>query len=350
MTVTKEINMKTVFATLLLFLLRRVSASYRFSPEEECHRELQELRSSIGSLESRLLIGEWQLRNLREHNYFYRPSTEHSSSPPNLNKTTKSAVLKTTALPSTSGNLIVYDRDCSTLYNRVQLPSGFYRIRPRSDMEPFLVYCDMTNGGGWTVIQRRRNGKVDFNRDWEEYKSGFGHFKERNDEFWLGNEHIYTLLKEGENLMRIDLMDWSGQRTYAFYENFRISDEKDKYRLHFGLYNGKAGDALSGGSHMKDQWSISHNGMPFSTRDRDHDRYLQGSCAKENKGGWWYNRCHAANLNGKFYRSGEYKGTHDNGMVWLTWRGLWYSLRHTSMKVRPLLFMDSLGSGAGPGE
>uniref|UniRef100_A0A3B3QG96 Fibrinogen like 1B n=1 Tax=Paramormyrops kingsleyae TaxID=1676925 RepID=A0A3B3QG96_9TELE len=321
-----------------------------FKPEEECRRELLELRSSIGSLQSSLLIGAWQLRNLREHNHFYRPSTEHSSSPPNLNKTMKSAELKTTALPKTSGNLIVYDQDCSTLYNRAQPPSGFYRIRPRSDMEPFLVYCDMTHGGGWTVVQRRRNGKVDFNRDWEEYKSGFGHFKEKNDEFWLGNEHIYTLLKEGENLMRIDLMDWNGQRTYAFYENFRISDEKGKYRLQFGLYSGKAGDALSGGSHMKDQWSISHNGMPFSTRDRDHDRYLQGSCAKENKGGWWYNRCHAANLNGKFYRNGEYKGTHDNGMVWLTWRGLWNSLRHTSMKVRPLLFMDSLGSGAGPGE
>lgn len=61
------------------------------------------------------------------------------------------------------------------------------------------------------------------------------------------------------------------------------------------------------------------------------------------------NRCHVANLNGKFYRKGEYKGQFDNGIVWGTWRGLWYSLRHTTMKVRPLLFLDAMGSGGGEG-
>lgn len=58
-------------------------------------------------------------------------------------------------------------------------------------------------------------------------------------------------------------------------------------------------------------------------------------------------RCHAANLNGKFYRNGKYKGQYDNGVVWGTWKGLWYSLRHTAMKVRPLVFLDDVGSGAG---
>lgn len=58
-------------------------------------------------------------------------------------------------------------------------------------------------------------------------------------------------------------------------------------------------------------------------------------------------RCHAANLNGKFYRKGKYKGVHDDGVVWGTWKGLWYSLRHTAMKVRPVVFLDVTGSGAG---
>lgn len=58
-------------------------------------------------------------------------------------------------------------------------------------------------------------------------------------------------------------------------------------------------------------------------------------------------RCHAANLNGKFYHKGKYKAQYDNGVVWGTWKGLWYSLRHTTMKVRPLLFLDSVGSGLG---
>ncbi|XP_053502224.1 fibrinogen like 1B isoform X3 [Ictalurus furcatus] len=238
--------------------------------------------------------------------------------------------------------------DCSELFDRLRPESGFYRIRPDTTLEPFLVYCDMEDGGGWTVVQKRCNGKVDFNRDWEEYKNGFGHFKSRKDEFWLGNDHIHSLLYRGEKVMKIDLMDWNGEKSYAMYDNFKVADEKDKYRLYFGVYSGRAGDALSGGSSMVEQWSASHSGMQFSTKKQDNDRYLQGNCAVENMGGWWYNRCHAANLNGKFYQGGKYTAKHDNGVVWSTWRGFWYSLRHTSMKVRPTAFMDSLGSGAEP--
>lgn len=40
-------------------------------------------------------------------------------------------------------------------------------------MFPFFsqVFCDMkTRGGGWTVLQHRRNGSVDFHRGWRDYK------------------------------------------------------------------------------------------------------------------------------------------------------------------------------------
>uniref|UniRef100_A0A3Q3VX34 Fibrinogen C-terminal domain-containing protein n=1 Tax=Mola mola TaxID=94237 RepID=A0A3Q3VX34_MOLML len=315
------------------------------------------LRDSIRRLRNKLLIGSWEIEHLQKHRYFRPFQSAASDSKPaadtdadgsqQSNLTSDSSGGAGTKTLPTAGSLIVHDRDCSELFDRLSPPSGFYRIRPKHHQEPFLVYCDMDDGGGWTVFQKRRHGRVDFNRDWVDYRDGFGDFKQRNDEFWLGNEYIYSLLSEGKNLVKIDLMDWEGEKNYALYENFRITNEADKYRLQYKVYSGKAGDALTGGRGMVEQWSTCLSGMQFSTRDHDNDRFLQGSCAQENMAGWWFNRCHIANLNGKFYRTGTYKAEYDNGVVWGTWKGLWYSLRHTTMKVRPLTFLDSVGSGAG---
>ena len=43
-----------------------------------------------------------------------------------------------------------------------------------------------------------------------------------------------------------------------------------------------------------------HNGMMFTTRDRDND--LSGiNCASDSRrGGWWYNACAHINLNGNY--------------------------------------------------
>uniref|UniRef100_A0A8C0JDJ9 Fibrinogen C-terminal domain-containing protein n=1 Tax=Chelonoidis abingdonii TaxID=106734 RepID=A0A8C0JDJ9_CHEAB len=239
------------------------------------------------------------------------------------------------------GNNYHRTKNCSAVFNSRKIENGYYRIRPRADREPFLAYCDMSDGGGWTVIQRRSNGKENFDRKWADYKQGFGQFQGKNDEYWLGNEHIYDLLVREENSLKIDLMDWHGERRYAIYENFQIKNE-----LWVGTYSGNAGDALSGGSNFEEQWSASLSGMPFSTSDKDHDRFLAGNCAQENKCGWWFNRCHAANLNGQYYKTGNYTGRHDNGVVWSTWHGLWYSLKYTAMKIRLPSFVD-VGSGNG---
>ncbi|XP_026226072.1 fibrinogen-like protein 1 [Anabas testudineus] len=352
----RSLFLKVMPVLLLLALVISMASSTQPSATDSCGPELATIKRNIRTLEKKLLSGKWQVEHLQRHKYFRPFQTAVSKTKPetdtapgvnhNSSGTSNTDMTLMKQLPP-AGSLIVHDKDCSELFDRLKPPSGFYRIRPKLHQDPLLVYCDMEDGGGWTVFQRRRHGKVDFNRDWVDYRDGFGDFKLWNDEFWLGNEHIYSLLSEDKNLVKIDLMDWDGQRSFAFYNNFRITNEADKYRLQYGQYSGKAGDALTGGSGMVEQWSACLSGMQFSTRDQDNDRYLHGSCAEENKAGWWFNRCHAANLNGKFYRNGKYKGQYDNGVVWGTWKGLWYSLRHTTMKVRPQFFLDDIGSGGG---
>ncbi|XP_062591496.1 uncharacterized protein LOC134252985, partial [Saccostrea cucullata] len=40
------------------------------------------------------------------------------------------------------------------------------------------------------------------------------------------------------------------------------------------------------------------SGMYFTTPDRDNDRWSDGNCAAYLRGGWWFNHCHHAFLNG----------------------------------------------------
>lgn len=73
-------------------------------------------------------------------------------------------------------------------------------------------------GGGWTVIQRRLDGSVSFDRSWREYRDGFG---DLHSEFWLGNDHIHDLSSQGEYSLRIHLQDWSNKHKHALYQSFR---------------------------------------------------------------------------------------------------------------------------------
>lgn len=86
---------------------------------------------------------------------------------------------------------------------------------------------------------------------------------------------------------------------------FRVGPEIDMYRMTYGYYfGGDAGDAFDGfdfGDDPSDKFYTSHNGMQFSTYDKDNDKF-DGNCAQQDGSGWWMNRCHAAHLNGKYYQ------------------------------------------------
>ncbi|XP_054855285.1 veficolin-1-like isoform X1 [Eublepharis macularius] len=210
-------------------------------------------------------------------------------------------------------------RDCKELLDRGETLSGWYTIFPITGKR-LSVFCDMeTDGGGWLVFQRRQDGSVDFYRDWESYKRGFGN---RDSEFWLGNDNIHLLTSSGAYHLRIDAEDFSNGRTFALYTGFHILSEKENYTLVFDSYSqGDMGDSLS-----------SHNRMAFSTKDRDNDIY-DSNCAVQFKGGWWYEKCHNSNLNG-LYLKGEHT-TYASGMSWLTEKGHYYSYKYVDMKIRP---------------
>ena len=61
--------------------------------------------------------------------------------------------------------------------------------------------CDLHSPNGpWLTFQRRVD-TADFDRNWKGYKEGFG---DRSKSFWLGNDNLHELTKNGADL-RVDL-------------------------------------------------------------------------------------------------------------------------------------------------
>ncbi|CAH1252209.1 TNR [Branchiostoma lanceolatum] len=225
--------------------------------------------------------------------------------------------------PKANANETAADKpqDCQDILdNDETTPSGVYMVYPRDNLGGFLVFCDMdTDGGGWTLFQRRQDGTVDFYRDWADYKTGFP--SNLNGEFWLGNDNLYRLAVQKVYRLRVDMEDVEGNTAYAAYDTFAISPESQNYTLHIGTYSGTAGNSLA-----------YHDGQPFSTKDRDNDEHPT-SCAQWFKGAWWYSNCHNSNLNG-LYHLGPHESAAD-GVNWYYWKMNYYSLKCTEMKIRP---------------
>ena len=210
--------------------------------------------------------------------------------------------------------------DCSCLHKRSpHLPSGSFTIAFEG-VGIVPVYCDMeTDGGGWTVFQRRKDGSVDFIRGWNDYERGFGDI---DGDYWLGLASLHQLLQLNEaNELRIDLKDYSGNSAYAKYSSFNVGDSNSKYTLSVSEYSGTAGDAIN----VPDGGNI--NGMKFSTKDQDNDN-TSVDCASAYGGGWWFNSCHNIFLNGLYQSGGGV-----NRITWRTWRGI-SSLSFSEMKFR----------------
>ena len=76
--------------------------------------------------------------------------------------------------------------------------------------------------------------------------------------------------------------------------------------------------------------SYSLNGMKFTTKDRDNDKYGAGNCAVsgpngKNSNGWWFNNCATMQLNQKYNKIHKvFDGSS------------WQNYMFIEMKIRPI--------------
>nr|XP_012624255.1 tenascin isoform X4 [Microcebus murinus] len=250
------------------------------------------------------------------------PSTHYTAKIQALSGPLRSKLVQT--IFTTIGLLYPFPRDCSQAMLNGDTTSGLYTIYLNGDKAQALeVYCDMaSDGGGWIVFLRRKNGREDFYRNWKAYVAGFG---DRREEFWLGLDNLSKITAQGQYELRVDLRD-HGETAFAVYDRFNVGDAKTRYKLKVEGYSGTAGDSMA-----------YHNGRSFSTFDKDTDSAIT-NCALSYKGAFWYRNCHRVNLMGRY---GD--NNHSQGVNWFHWKGHEYSIQFAEMKLRPSNFRNLEG-------
>ena len=202
--------------------------------------------------------------------------------------------------------------DCTELYFLGRRVSGVYQIQPDLS-DPFPVYCDMTDGG-WTVFKNRFDGSQDFYLYWRDYKNGFGNLTR---EHWLGNDKLHYITQQSNYTMKMEVTYWkTGEKRYAIYDRFSLEGEKSKYRHHVSGYSGDTDR----------DYCKYHDQMLFSNRYQDNDGSLHSSCARNAKGGHWYNVCY------RVHPTGPYKEYADAMSFWYNSQSIY--LKQMKLKVK----------------
>lgn len=68
-------------------------------------------------------------------------------------------------------------RDCYQVRQAGHKTSGMYLLKTDRSDRLIQAWCEHgLDNGGWTVLQRRRDGSVNFFRNWENYKVGWRSF------------------------------------------------------------------------------------------------------------------------------------------------------------------------------
>ncbi|XP_050609724.1 angiopoietin-related protein 3 isoform X2 [Macaca thibetana thibetana] len=189
---------------------------------------------------------------------------------------------------------------------------------------PFLQLNEIRNvkhdGSPWTLIQHRIDGSQNFNETWENYKYGFGRL---DGEFWLGLEKIYSIVKQSNYVLRIELEDWKDNKHYIEY-SFYLGNHETNYTLHVVKITGNVPNAIP-----------ENKDLVFSTWD--HKAKGHFSCPESYSGGWWWHdECGENNLNGKYNKPRtKSKPERRRGLSWKSQNGKLYSIKSTKMLIHP---------------
>ncbi|XP_053104290.1 angiopoietin-related protein 3 [Hemicordylus capensis] len=214
--------------------------------------------------------------------------------------------------------------DCTWIYNRGERSNGIYSVKPNGS-KAFNVYCEMKSESSWTVIQNRSNGSLDFNKTWESYMNGFGNL---DGEFWLGLHKIYSIVDQGDYILRIELEDWRNNKRYIEY-TFTMGGPETDYAVRLSKITGNIPSALPEEKEMK-----------FCTKDHGNNTERTINCPESDSGGWWFSACEETNLNGKYIKTSS-KGKLEKkkrGLYWKPQKGRSYLLKSTKMMIHPTDF------------
>jgi len=135
------------------------------------------------------------------------------------------------------------------------------------------------------VRKQSENAEDFFNQNFKAYQDGFA----ANGESWIGLDKLHQLTSERSYSLKITMTDYDNKTFVAVYDYFKVGPGED-YVVTVGSFN----DTLST---LGDSMEY-HNGMKFTTKDRDQDDRDTGNCAQQFNGGFWYKSCHHAHPTG----------------------------------------------------
>ncbi|XP_049530601.1 microfibril-associated glycoprotein 4-like isoform X2 [Anopheles darlingi] len=208
-------------------------------------------------------------------------------------------------------------RSCKDIPVKV---SGIFNFRAKDTLPSFRAFCEQDkHGGGWMIIHHRYDGSLNMDRNWNDYRNGFGTVGE---EVWIGLERIHQMTTAQDHELLVEMIDFDGQYKYARYDAFVIGSESEGYNLKvLGGYTGTAGDSLQ-----------QHAGMKFTTKDSKNDK-SNHNCARRWTGGWWFRDCYRSHLNGPYLHSNR---DDISKMEWYDFHDEWNGLSYARMMIRPL--------------